>query len=230
MRPMSSLDLQSYAAQVAKYTRAHLGTSLHEVTIAGHMHLLTVAAERDLLRFGCPEDLDQASCARGCCACCIVNVSVLAPEAIAISWHLKRHFDPSQVKSVRRRLHDVHHKTRWLDDEERLFLREPCPLLDNSGACIVHQVRPLLCRSITSSSGDLCREAIAMAPLEGAPIVPMNVFQKSLFEAVYQGLAQGLAQTGLDDRPWRLATALDALLRDETLVCQYVGGGQIVAH
>ncbi|MBW2451416.1 MAG: YkgJ family cysteine cluster protein [Deltaproteobacteria bacterium] len=230
MRPISSLDLQSYAGRVADYTRAHLGTSVHEVTIAGHMHLLTVAVERDLLRFGCPEELANTSCARGCSACCMINVSVLAPEAIAISWYLKRHVDPSRLESIRRRLHEVHRKTRWLDDEERLFLREPCPLLDSSGACIIHPVRPLLCRSITSSSRDLCQEAISMAPLQGVPMVPMNVFQKSLYEMVYQGLAHGLAESGLDDRPWRLATALDALLRDQTLVCQYVGGGQVVAH
>ena len=56
-------------------------------------------------------------------------------------------------------------------EEERIMARQPCAFLDGSGSCSIYPVRPLLCRSITSTDADACREALSMLALgENQPI------------------------------------------------------------
>jgi Fe-S-cluster containining protein len=157
----------------------------------------------------------------------VLNVSVLFPEAIAISWYLERSLTDKDLEEVLSRLHELLITTRWLDDEERLFLREACAFLDREGLCMIHKVRPLLCRAITSTNPTACREAIAMAALDGLPTVEMNLFQKNLFDAVYQGLGAALKDSGLDHRPRRLTSSVLALLGEPDLVRAFAAGESI---
>jgi len=174
--------------------------------------------------------MTRIACGPGCGACCVLNVSVLFPEAITISWYLQKALGEAQLEKVRVRLHELLIKTRWLDDEERLFLREPCAFLDQKGLCMIHKVRPLLCRAITSMNPSRCREAIAMVPLNGQPSIEMNLFQKNLFEAVYQGLQAALEDAGLDHRPRRLTSVVLALLVEPDMVGSFAAGEQVQVH
>ena len=219
-----SFDFSGYALQVRKVSKTLMSSGRGLAEISGRMHLLAVATEKDLARFGEPAERSLVACGPGCGACCVLNVSVLFPEAVAIAWFLKRRFSDVQREELRDRLQNLIIRTRWLDDEERLFVRVPCAFLDQHGSCMIHFVRPLLCRSITSTDPQSCHDAIAMAPLEGAPSVEMNLFQKQFIDTVYTALAGALEDLGLDHRPRRLSAAILALLNDTGIVPAFVSG------
>lgn len=219
-----SFDFSGYALQVRKVFKTLMTSGCGLAEISGRMHLLAVAMERDLARFGESAERSLVACGPGCGACCVLNVSVLFPEAVAITWFLKRRFSDEQLEDLRDRLQNLLIRTRWLDDEERLFVRVPCAFLDQGGSCMIHSVRPLLCRSITSTDPQSCYDAIAMAPLDGAPSVEMNLFQKQFVDTVYTALGRALEDLGLDHRPRRLSAAVLALLNDSGMVAAFVPG------
>ena len=222
-----SFDFSDYALQVRKVSKALMSSGCGSAEISGRMHLLAVATERDLTRFGDSAERSLVACGPGCGACCVLNVAVLFPEAIAITWFLRRRLSDEQLDSLRARLQDLLTRTRWLDDEERLFVRVPCAFLNAQGSCMIHSVRPLLCRSITSTDPETCQDAVAMAPLDGAPCVEMNLFQKQFIDTVYTELAGALEDLGLDHRPRRLSAAVLALLAEPGMVENFLSGGVV---
>jgi Fe-S-cluster containining protein len=219
-----SFDFSAYALQVRKVSKTLMSSGGGFAEVSGRMHLLAVATERDLARFGEPSETSLVACGPGCGACCVLNVAVLFPEAVAITWFLKRCFSTEQLDELCCRLQDLLTRTRWLDDEERLFVRVPCAFLDKRGSCLIHSVRPLLCRSITSTDPKSCYDAIAMAPLDGAPCVEMNLFQKQFIDTVYTELAGALEDLGLDNRPRRLSEAVLALLANPDMIGTFFSG------
>jgi len=223
-------NFAEYARLTRKLSRTLMWASRSAADISGSMHLLTLATERDLERFGDAASDSRVACAAGCGACCILNVAVLFPEAITIARYLQRRLPEEALAAIQLRLKQLLIKTRWLDDEERLFVREPCVFLDAQDRCMIHAVRPLLCRSITSTDPVACRDAIAMAPLDGAPQVEMDLFQKNLVETIYQELAIALEELGFDHRPKRLATAVLGLLEHPDLVDAFVAKEEIPLH
>jgi len=223
-------DFSDYAWQVRKFSSSLMSSGSNAAEISGRMHLLAVSTERDLARFGDSSETSRVACGPGCGACCVLNVDVLIPEAVAITWFMQRRFSAERLDAIRSRLQELLRRTRWLDDEERLFLRAPCAFLDEHGSCVIHVVRPLLCRAITSTDPATCRDEIAMAPLNGAPVVEMNLFQKQMVDTVYCELGGALESLGLDYRPRRLTSAVLALLADPEMVAMYVSGENMPIH
>lgn len=223
-------DFADYAGKVRKVSRSLMNSAHGAAEISGRMHLLTVATEKDVACFGDPPGVSRVACGPGCGACCVLNVDVLLPEAITISWYLRRRYAARELDQLCHRLQELHIKTSWLDDEDRIFLRESCAFLDEQGSCAIHLVRPLLCRSITSTDPEACRDGVALAPLEGAPIVEMNLFQKNLVDTVYLGLSQALEDLGLDHRPRRLSSSVYALLGNPSLVSLFAAGEDVPIH
>ncbi len=226
----SPFDFSNYAWQVRKFSRSLMSSGSNAADISGRMHLLAISAERDLARFGDSSETSRVACGPGCGACCVLNVDVLIPEAVAITWFLQRRFSTEKLDVIKGRLQELLSRTRWLDDEERLFLRAPCAFLDEQGSCIIHVVRPLLCRAITSTDPATCHDEIAMVPLNGVPTVEMNLFQKQLIDTVYCELGGALEFLGLDCRPRRLSSAVLTLLDDPEMVAMYVAGEKRPIH
>ncbi len=223
-------DFSSYSWQVRKFSRFLMSSGCNFAEISGRMHLLAIAAERDLARFGEAPEESQVACGPGCGTCCVLNVSVLIPEAVAITWFLQRRFSAEELDLLQLRLQELVRRTRWLDDEERLFVRESCAFLNEQGSCIIHSVRPLLCRAISSTDPETCRDAIAMVPLDGPPTVEMNLFQKRLIDTVYCELGGALEFLGLDHQPKRLSSAVLALLAEPEILEIYVSGEKVPIH
>jgi Fe-S-cluster containining protein len=220
-------DFTAYARQVRKITRTLMPSGCNAAGISGRVHLLTAAVEKDLALFGTPPSLSRVACGPGCGACCVLNVTVLFPEAIAIARFIKQRFSTEEIASILARLQELHRKTRWLDDEERIYLHEPCAFLDSLASCMIHAVRPLLCRSITSTDAQTCRDALAMIALKGAPQVEMDLFQKKLIDTVYCEFGWSLECSGLDNRPMRLSTAVLAVLEKPEVVDLFVSGEKV---
>ena len=217
-------DYADYARRVRQASKSLMSSLNSPVEISGRMHLLNLATERDLIRFRNSEEASRLACGPGCGACCVLNVSVLMPEAITIFRYLQKHFSDHEKKTLSKRLTELYRKTRWIDDEERLFMHEPCAFLNEQGHCVIHVVRPLLCRSISSTDSIACRESIALAPLEGVPVVEMDLLQKKVFDTVYSELSKALDELGLDHRPQRLTAAILALLENPEIIEVFTAG------
>jgi Fe-S-cluster containining protein len=223
-------DYSVYARQVRKMSRVLMHSARNAAGVSGCVHLLSVSMEKDLALFATAPTMSRVACAPGCGGCCKLNVSVLFPEAIAISRFIHQRFSTGEIEFFQTRLQELQRKTRWLDDEERIFVHESCAFLDKLETCMIYAVRPLMCRSITSTDAQACRDALSMVALEGVPQIEMDLFQKQLVETVYRGFAWSLACLGLDNRPMRLSTAVLAVLENPELVGLFVSGEKVPVH
>jgi len=130
----------------------------------------------------------------------MVNVSVLLPEAAAATEYLLNHFSRDRLTLLRARLEDLYRSIRWLEDADRPFVRASCAFLDDNESCMIHPIRPLLCRSVTSTDPARCRDALVAQVFGEPPVILSNLFQSRLFEEAFIALGQALERTGYDHR------------------------------
>ncbi len=173
-----------------------------------------------------PGDRSLIDCGPGCSSCCVVNVSTLMPEGFAIVRYICQQGD-KWTKRVTERLEALWRDVRGLDDDDRLFVRRPCAFLDDAGRCSIYPVRPLLCRSVTSTSALSCREALANKLLGNEDGVLMNQFQQSLYEALFSGVAAGVEDCGLDGRSFQLTGLIRYLLKSPAAGLEWFQGRQL---
>lgn len=172
------------------------------------------------------ESREMIACRAGCSVCCSVSVAVLLPEAVAIAEYLTANIPPAMLPRMKAILGETAERVRWMEDDERRRLRISCPFLDSRGWCIIHPVRPLVCRSITSTDPDLCEQAMEADPDEPVPVV-MNLVQKFLFDTSFRTLGDTLERLGLESRSFELSRAVWHCLIDPELVTQFLGGCQV---
>lgn len=149
------------------------------------------------------------ACAKGCDACCVSKVVVVAPEALRVADHLRKTLDGEAFAALVEKVREVDAKTRGLTRRERAALGEPCPLLVD-GACSVHEVRPLLCRGWTSIDRDAC--ARHFAEPDRVPVAPAHAPQYELASAVLAGLGSAARDAGYDGALLELVAALKIAL------------------
>lgn len=108
------------------------------------------------------------ACGRGCSACCHMNVSITRAEAERIGSTIGRR--PIAVRASA--MHPI--------DK---FAGNPCPFLDNVGACSIYADRPLACRKHASFFQDdrACRADLMNAV--DAPLVSFSGLDEALFAA-----------------------------------------------
>ncbi|ORJ60255.1 YkgJ family cysteine cluster protein [Geothermobacter hydrogeniphilus] len=151
---------------------------------------------------------EKIACRPGCGDCCQVNVAVLDAETEAVCSYLRQHLTPGEFENLRQAAHKLHLRVGGLNDQERLLARSPCLFLDQKKRCSIYPVRPLLCRSLTSTDADRCREAITMAALDRSPPVLCHLWQQELFNQAFLGLADALRDAGLEPRSRQLVEAV----------------------
>jgi len=150
----------------------------------------------------------RIDCQDGCAHCCIVNVSVLQPEADSIAKHLFEKRSAEELLDLYQGISRLEKDTYYLDEEERIMARQPCAFLDNSGSCSIYPVRPLLCRSITSTDANACREALSMLALgENRPIVA-NLLHQQIYAMAYSCFGEILEEHLMDQRGHRLTASV----------------------
>lgn len=204
-----SHDQQIYAEAASGQLAAGQGTTQR---LAAWQAVVTLA-EEDLQQRAI--DPSHIACGPGCGSCCVVNVNILEPEALAIAAYVASHFPENERQRLQVRLEHLHRATRWLDDEERMMARKACAFLDTEQSCSIHPVRPLLCRSLSSTDPGQCHEAIAMLALGEAPQIVCSLAQRSLYHQAYLGFATALERWGADNRSHRLAGLLSQYLNTE---------------
>jgi Fe-S-cluster containining protein len=172
----------------------------------------------------------RPACRPGCAACCTVNVAALPVEGIAVAAFLRRRLDPADVAARAAALLAFHERVRWCEDAERIREGLRCPFLDEREACLVHPVRPLACRAVTSLDAGDCRRALAERAAEdgdGDGTVRMNLLQKALYDEALQALAGALSARGLDARSRDVSGMAGAFLADAGQVGAWVAGGRV---
>jgi len=156
-------------------------------------------------------DRSLIDCGPGCGSCCVVNVSTLIPEGIAIARYLHP-LEEVPRRIVTEKLELLWCEIRGLDDEERGLMQRCCAFLDENNCCLIYPVRPLLCRSITSVDARQCREALARKVFGEEKPVLMHQFQQQLYECLFTGVAEGLKEEGIDGRGFQLSGLVRFLL------------------
>lgn len=123
----------------------------------------------------------RVSCGRGCSNCC--SQMVFDVHAFEVERIGRRLVEQGRADTVRARLErrlEIHDRVRrdhprrgdedldaWIERVAIAFWGEdePCALLDDDGACSVHDVRPWSCRrSFAASDPELCRGEHARDP------------------------------------------------------------------
>ena len=169
----------------------------------------------------------RVACAAGCAGCCVVNVAVLMPEAIALVEHVRNGLPAECSHALAQRVAAHYGQVRGLNEQQRLSVQAGCAFLSPQGTCLVYPLRPLMCRSVSSTDPADCRAALTAADPEAAPPVLMNLQQKQLCDTAFIELAQAMATLGLDDRSTTLGTAVYHLLQQPGLAAAWLQGGPV---
>lgn len=167
----------------------------------------------------------ELACTRGCRHCCVLNVSVLLPEAMRIAETIRTEWPAPAWSALQKRLESHSNRERWMDDEERVMRSAFCPLLDTWGACSIHPVRPLACRGVASLDSSCCRRAFdPIIDDECVRSVPADLMRREAYDQAFMALGRTLANHGLDDRSIELGVGILMFAQNPGLKTLYVSG------
>lgn len=191
---------------------------------AGLMQALALCADRAETHCAGRE----MACTRGCRHCCVLNVSVLLPEAMRITETIRTEWPAPAWSALQKRLESHSNRERWMDDEERVMRSAFCPLLDTRGACSIHPVRPLACRGVASLDSSCCRRAFdPIIDDECVRSVPADLMRREAYDQAFMALGRTLANHGLDDRSIELGVGILMFAQNPGLKTLYVSGERL---
>lgn len=222
---MVDFDFATYQQRISSAIVASCQMSPSFAALGVELHRLAAAAEHELVQR--PQgDRNLIACGPGCGSCCVVNVACLLPEGVTIAHYLQA-FEKAQREEIIAKLEGLWCEIRGLDDEERLFVRRSCAFLDDQGCCRIYPVRPLLCRSITSTDADNCREVLNSAVFGAERPILMHQLQQQLYETVFTGVADGLQRLGIDGRSFQISGLVRYLVRQPEAEAQLLDGHRL---
>jgi len=102
-----------------------------------------------------PEPLD---CNPGCHFCCYNQPMVTPPEALLIGHHIEQTFTDQQKLTLNIKIKKILKKIAGKHPDEIFMMRHelPCILLEDS-MCLIYTVRPVVCRTCSSTSAAHCK-------------------------------------------------------------------------
>lgn len=217
---MAQMDFDLFGKELTVALSGSLANGAVETTLAETLALC--AAEAEALCSGRP-----MACGRGCPHCCVLNVAVLLPEALLIADQIALHWAAAERGELLQRLVRHSNWARWMDDEERIFRRAFCPLLDADGSCSIHPLRPLACRGVASLDGESCRQAFEPIIDERERTVPADLQRRRAYDAAFMAMAGALRRHGLDDRSIELGSGILAFAEKTELRAVFFSGGRL---
>jgi len=167
------------------------------------------------------------ACRAGCPYCCVLNVTLLLPEAAVIAARLAGRLTDTERAGLIARLDYQRMRVRWMEDGERVRRQIGCPLLDTAGSCSIHPFRPLMCRGVTSLDSGLCREALDPAELDVPRAVPMDMTRKTAMDEAFCALARAMEECGFETRGIELSAGVGAFLARPELCQRLLSGGRL---
>jgi Fe-S-cluster containining protein len=169
----------------------------------------------------------EMACSAGCPHCCVLNVAILLPEGMLIAEWMRTRLSTPEMEAVEQRLRIHRCWGRWMDDDERIAKHVPCPFVDNGGSCIIHPVRPLACRGVTSLDSMSCRAALAPGVSDEVRLVPTDLLRKAAFDEGFTALSETLKSHDLDDRSIELSCGVLAFLEHPEYQDQFLSGARL---
>jgi len=145
------------------------------------------------------------ACAKGCSACCHLFVAVPPGVAEVIAAHVNSSFTPAEREKLVLRLEE-----KVANDAASAApqtLRAPCALLDDGGSCTIYAVRPLSCRSFTSTSLPRCEQVVFGENPDGGG-VDQNPARYRLYEFATRALEETARRRGVPSQQQGLSAAL----------------------
>jgi Fe-S-cluster containining protein len=217
---MATFDFNQWQLQVSEQFSLLSGDSDSVSSLLTGLERLFATTETLIQQH---EDGDRSllACRAGCQDCCVVNVSITLLEGIAISRFIQQ-WGETERTEVEQKLDTLWRAVRGLEDDERLMVRKKCAFLDKQGCCTIYPVRPLFCRSISSTDVEACRGAVTGQIFGDTEPVLMHQFQLQLYKTAFFTVADGLEQAELDGRSFQLCGLVRYLLshpeQDEDLL------------
>jgi uncharacterized protein len=167
------------------------------------------------------------ACAKGCAHCCHLTVLADAATVLRIADHVSETFTPGERMLLDMRLIAYEEKVEGLTQAQRSMSRIACPLLVD-GACTVHAVRPLICRSFNSYDVDACVKHLA--PGGSSADVPSWNVPWLVGLALDAGLKDALVESGYAEGDLELGLGLKAALDRPSAAERWLAGDALLAR
>jgi Fe-S-cluster containining protein len=191
--------------------------AVHEIVARG-------AALGDAYMARSPTDPGLLACKKGCSTCCSRPVGTTAPTVLRLAAWLREHRTPDELAEVRRRvaaLDDVTHGKMWTPRERP---PNPCALLVD-GACSVYGVRPFACRAWNAVDVEECKRSMG----QDWTALRFDLYQRTTFAAVEDGIKLALGEAGLDGGDLELTAALRVALERPDAGVAWLAGEPVFA-
>lgn len=190
--------IETYARDDATRALPNGPAATARAAIAAAEEFLAGAAQ-----LGLDEALAKLACGSGCASCCHQMVGVTLAELALIKESIAAL--PAPVRAgIAERSAAVAVRAKGLDPTGWWKAKLPCPLLDESMACLIHAARPLPCRAMNSADAGICRRSLAGEPVR----IPILAAQRGIMGHAQAGLAQALAAGGQSHQPVVLGMSL----------------------
>lgn len=162
----------------------------------------------------------RIACGAGCSHCCVVSVTVSAPEALHVG-KLVAAMGADTIARVRA----AHDMTRQFDLAERDRHPHDCPMLQNHN-CTIYESRPKACRQAASIDAEICARSHRNLSNEGVPSPAVYAASRTAYATA---LYAALAQAALEDSAYEFNAALVRVLDTPDAEQRWLAGEDIFA-
>jgi Fe-S-cluster containining protein len=105
-------------------------------------HLIQQEFNRNIQKYG-----DKIKCRKGCSQCCSQIFRITRFDAFVLKDHINKL--PENIKISLRKKANVYIENLQREDLDGDYFRKPdfaCPALNDEGACLIYEARPVICR------------------------------------------------------------------------------------
>jgi len=167
------------------------------------------------------------ACKQGCTHCCHQTVLTDGATTLRIATYIRENFNPADRMLLDMRLIAYEEKVEKMTQSQRSMSQLACPLLVN-GACTVHAVRPLVCRSFNSYDAESCKKQIFSGG--STTEIPAWNMPWLIGIALDKGLKDALVEAGYGEGDLELGLALKAALDHPEAAERYLAGDRLFAR
>ena len=182
----------------------------------------TVAATMDnAINFamGFTDERTPVACSAGCYYCCHQKVGTTALEMVHLATEIRARYSPEVQAEFVEGLRKV---VEQRGPEDSTPVR--CNFLDEKDACRIYEIRPLACRSVTSTTSEPCRAWLEDGMATGK-VADRRRYQGA--QATMHGLDKGATALGYEGGYIDFHGALHHALSGEKVVADWYEGKRV---
>jgi len=167
------------------------------------------AIQKFVSRPSLPEPLD---CKPGCHYCCYNLPVVTPPEALLVGHHIVQTFPSHKKTEIADRINTLLERIDGISPYDVAMMRHelPCIFLED-GMCIVYEVRPVVCRTCTSTSAEHCKMIFESRNHRARLRCYQHI--REIFQTVHSGLVDHCQEMGCQADALPLAGAIKDYFR-----------------